>query len=705
MAPNENTDPSDENSNSSPEEPLEQYNASDAQEETASDAPEAALSQPRKKKSFTWLWIVLVVILGIGGLYGYKVLFPETSGPRINPLNLVPSNALFIMETNEAYDVWKELSSTKIWQTLQKDEEWKEYGNQLQELETQLKDFDRVIDVLSERSIYLSAHPYRYGEHDYLFIIDLDGLAVVRTWLTKQENLTKRQFQDQTIYEQLDPESRETLYFTFIDNFMVGSYTHTLVEASITGREEAALSRNFDFIDVRKKVLGDGLIRSYLNYNSLYPYLESVLGKESTDVLKQNMPLHFSGFYFDAEQEALFLEGYSNYNDSLPTYLNLMKAAGTGKLDIAHVIPARTSVYFSMGFGDFLDFYEAFDKQLRTDPEYGEDYALYTKRTEKFLDISLKEDFAGWIDDEIAIIQLESDSYSPETAMILKAKSAKQASEKMEFLSRQIKRKTPVKFKNITYKGYPINFMSVKGLFNLVLGNLFKHFDRPYFTIIDEYVIFSNQPQVLRRIIDEYLIENTLANLESYQSFEKKIGEKHSAMLYLQLPLLENSKGAMIDDETAELLKAKRALIGDFPQMAFKIEPSGKMYKTKALISIQNMELPDPKLYDVPFAGDTINYDSLLKIDPGEQIEITAIEIEDFGAKKQKEKDEEGNLLYEVELKDGMKHGDYFEYYPSGELKTKGKYKKDEPDGTWKFYSVDGDLIKKEKYRNGKLVQ
>lgn len=706
--PNELEDPQDENPDTFSDQPGE----TETNEDYISEAPETEpvaspppAEKPKKKRSFAVLWILLVIVLVAGGFYGYKIVFPEVTGPRINPLNLVPANAVFVIETDEAYNVWKELSGTRIWKTLEKDDEWKEYGEALQELEGTLSDFDKVIDVLSDRSIYLSAHPYRKDEHDYLFIIDMNGLGVVRTWLTKQENLTQRKFKEQTLYEQFDPETKETLYFAFTDNFLVGSYTHTLVEASISGSEDAALSRDFEFIDVRKKVLGEGLVRTYLNYETFYPYMESFIGEENTEIMKENLPLLFSGFYFDVEQDALFLEGYSNYNDSIPTYLNLMEAGGTGNLDIAHVLPARTSMYFSMGFNEFSDFYNAFDLQIREDPELGEDYKLYTKRTEKFLDVNLKEDFAGWIDDEIAIIQLESDSYNNETAMILKAKSAKLATEKMAFLSRQIKRKTPVKFKTITYKGYPINFMSVKGLFNLVLGNLFKHFDRPYYAIIDEYVVFSNQPQVLRRIIDDYILENTLANLESYQEFEDKIGEKHSALLYMQLPLLENSEGAMIDKETAQLLKEKRAFIEDFPQLAFKINPDGKMYRTKALVSIENMQLPDPKLYDVPFVGDTINYDSLLRIDPGEQIEIAEIEIEDLGAKKQKEKDEEGNLLYEVELKDGKKHGSYFEYYPTGELKTKGKYKNDEPDGTWKFYSEDGDLIKREKYKNGKLQE
>ncbi len=692
----------------------EGQNESSPQEETPQEpiedqepvADPEADAPPKKKKKRGFIWIVLLLIIVVGGWYGYKFISPQSSGPRINPLNLVPEDAFFIIETDEPYSVWSKLGKTRMWKTLAKDEEWKEYGEQLNDIEQTLSGFDQVLDVLSSRTIYASGHLYRQGDYDYLFILDMEGMGVLRKWMTTQQNMTKRTFGDKTIYEQFDPDTKETLYFTYVDNFFVGSYTHTLVEASIEGFEEAALSRSFDFIQVRKQAIGEGVVRLYLNYKTLYPYLESILGEEYTQIMKDNLPLFHSGFYFDVEESSLFLEGYSNYNDSLATYLKIFEEAGTGGMDIAKVLPARTSIYFSVGFDSFSKFYKALDNQLREDPEYGEDYALYTKRTEKFLDISLEDDFAGWVDDELAVIQLESEGTSePEIALVFKAKSSSLANEKMEFLSRQIKRKTPVKFKLITYKGYPINFMSVKGLFNLVLGNLFNYFDRPYYTIIDEYVVFSNQPQVLRRFINDYISENTLANVDGYKDFIDQLGEKHCASLYLQLPLLENTKGGMMDDETAQLLREKRAIISDFPQLGFSMYPSKNMYQTRALVSIDNMELPDPTDYAVPFVGDTINYDSLWKIDPGEQIEITAldVEIDDFGAKKQTEDYEDGTQKYEVEIKDGMKHGSYYEYHPTGELKVKGKYKEDLMEGTWRYYDEQGNLVKKERYKRGEL--
>ena len=663
--------------------------------------------QPKRKKRKLLIGMtILIVVLGSGAWLLLKFVNPTSGGPRLNPLNLVPADAFFIMETEEPYSVWNKLAETQIWKTLSKDEEWKEYGTMLEEIEGTLSSFKQLLDIVDDRSIFISGHLYHRGNYDYLFVFDMEGMGVLRTWLSSSKNVTKRTFRDFPIYEKLDPNTKQTLYFTFVDNYFVGSYTHTLVERSIAGHQEATLTRSFDFIEVQKETIGEGVVRLFLNYETLYPYLVKSLGSDDIQVMKDNLPLFHSGFFFDVEESVLLLEGYSNYNDSLSTYLKIFESSGVGSLDIAKILPTNTSIYFSLGFDEFIDFYDELDRQLRADPTYGEEYALYTKKTEKFLNLSLKEDVASWIDDEVAVVQFETEEKASKIALVIKAKSDRLAKEKMDFLSKQVKKKTPVKFKMVDYKGYEINFMSVKGFFNLILGKLFNYFDRPYYTIIDEYVVFANEPKVLRRFIDNHLTENTLHRSISYQGFVKQLGEEHSALLYLQLPELVNTDGGMLDEETIRLLRKRRNVIEDFPQIAFSMYPSGDVFETRALISIENMLFPEVEETEFTVQADTVNYEVLLTGLVEDQIDVTEIdiELEDLGAKNQTDQYEDGTPLYEVGIKDGQKHGNYFEYFPTGELKMKGKYKHDLKSGTWKHYDVDGNLVKREKYRDGELV-
>ena len=57
-----------------------------------------------------------------------------------------------------------------------------------------------------------------------------------------------------------------------------------------------------------------------------------------------------------------------------------------------------------------------------------------------------------------------------------------------------------------------------------------------------------------------------------------------------------------------------------------------------------------------------------------------------------------------VGIKNGLKHGNFTEYYENGSVKTKGKYKEDKMQGTWSYFSDKGELITKRKFEEGKEI-
>jgi antitoxin component YwqK of YwqJK toxin-antitoxin module len=62
---------------------------------------------------------------------------------------------------------------------------------------------------------------------------------------------------------------------------------------------------------------------------------------------------------------------------------------------------------------------------------------------------------------------------------------------------------------------------------------------------------------------------------------------------------------------------------------------------------------------------------------------------------------DDGSLHYEVELKNGMKHGNFREYFPEGTLKVRGKFKDDKPEGSWKLYDEEDKIIEEKEFNNG----
>jgi antitoxin component YwqK of YwqJK toxin-antitoxin module len=72
--------------------------------------------------------------------------------------------------------------------------------------------------------------------------------------------------------------------------------------------------------------------------------------------------------------------------------------------------------------------------------------------------------------------------------------------------------------------------------------------------------------------------------------------------------------------------------------------------------------------------------------------------VSDLDSRRYEEFYEDGTLKLSVDLKKGLRHGDFEYYYPSGELHIKGAYRDDLPYSTWKYYDETGELTKTDNY-------
>ena len=70
----------------------------------------------------------------------------------------------------------------------------------------------------------------------------------------------------------------------------------------------------------------------------------------------------------------------------------------------------------------------------------------------------------------------------------------------------------------------------------------------------------------------------------------------------------------------------------------------------------------------------------------------------DLNAKSFTKKYANGDVRFQVELKDGLKHGRYEAFYPNGIRKIRGRFRDDEQVGTWRYYNEDGEQVHKKRF-------
>ena len=660
-----------------------------------------------KKRSLLFLIITFIISFGLYQVY----VFYFDNNDNIQSIYLVPKDAVYIIESQKPINNWDDISKSDIWKHLNTNTYFNTLAKNLNKLDTIFKQKQGVFNRIGNREILISAHVYAPKQYGFLYVVDLQKIAklnVVKnnlnTVINTNYKVSKRHYKEHEITEIYDLKNHETLYISFIKNQMIASYSHTLVEASIDQYSNPEIGRNLNFIEVKKHVGYNDMFRLYFQYDYLDEFV-NVFSDTPGDLTKTlSKSLEFSGFSFDLEKNAIVANGITNTNNQASTYLKALQKSGQGKRTIKNIVPKNTAIYLSFGFKSFEDFYSNFETIQKENPEQFKSYVEGTSQIESFLKINLKTHFMSWIDDEIALIQLHSNvsDSKKDVALILKTKAIDDAKDNLDFILEQIRKRTPVKFKEVNYKGYAINFMSIKGFFKILLGDLFSNIEKPYFTIIDDYVIFSNEPNTLKSIINAYTNKETLNYFKPFNDFDNRFDNKSSVFAYINTPNLYNTAYDFVDIATKKQLKTNKDYFICFPQIGIQLTPSKNDFKSQLILEYQTPDkvkssytFDDAKPKTVittptSLTEENINKDTVFN--------IPELYPSDLTARVFTKKYSNGNTKFSVELKDGLKHGSYKAYYQNGNLKISGKYRKDKQVGTWKAYDINENLIFKTRF-------
>lgn len=658
-----------------------------------------------KKRVLLGLLALLSILIAY--LLYVFVLSPKTN---LQSIYLIPKDAVFVIESEKPVESWEKVSESEAWHHLQENGYFAELTEDLQKVDAIFQNQKRLIDFFDERSLFISVHMISAKDYGLFFVLDLKQIAQLQllktylnTVLDDDYSISKRNYHKHEILEIFDRVDKETMYISFIKNQMIASSTHTLVEASIDQYEEPALGRNLDFIEINKKVGYENLFRLYMQYDFLDDYALQ-FSKQPTDWITQlSKNFLFSGFNFEIDDHStLTANGFTNLSTENESYLEALQKSGKAERSIPKIAPKRTAVYISYGFDSFLEFYDNLETVWKeNNTENHDSYLDGIRKVEDFLKINVEEHFVEWIGDEIGLLQIKSNfsKNANDMALVIKANDIEAAKTNLDFVLKQIKKKTPVKFKAITYKEHQINFLSIKGFFKLLLGSRFKEFDKPYFTIIDDYVVFSNNPNTLKSIITDFIEKETLSTSEDFTNFNEKFEDESSLFVYSNTALLYNNMYALADRPTKVQMKENKDFIVCFPQMGFQLTPEDNLFKSLLIVDYEDIDELKKKASLLNKIKAKINPKSVSTAKVTDAVfNLKPIYPKDLNAKEYSKNYTNGKRLLTVELKDGLKHGRYTQYYSNGVEKITGRYRKGKQVGAWRYYNEEGDLLKKKRF-------
>ena len=636
-------------------------------------------------------FLLIIIILGAGGFWVYiKYISPVTIKKT---MIMVPNDAVLIIETSNLTDAWKEISNSEMWKYLLENPYFNDLNEDIELLNKYLRDNTIAEKALKNRKLQMSMHMISARDWDFLFVIDLKNIAQIKRLGLKRilglvdgYKVKEREYNGETIIELTDNEDpADIIYLTISDNLLVATFTGSLIEKSIDQKpkgenEKGYWTKNESYNKVVGKLYGEELFRMYFNYNKIDEFSMAYLTEESETINMLGNSLTYSGFNINFRDELLSFEGYTDI-DSTGSYVKAMANVKPGKLDAWRIMSDQTALYFSMGFEDFFDFYYNLTKQYEDgNAEDMEDIKTDIAKIERLLNISMHDDFFSWIGKEIAFFKLRPGRTTrPEDVVVaFHTNDIDDAKAGLDRIMKKVKNRVKiVKFKPQEYKNYTIQSLEISGFFKLFLGKMFKDLEKPFFTYIEDYVVFSNSNETLKNVIDDYIKGNTLDKNSDFVNFKDEFSNKSNITILIRTPQIYENLYFYSNAKDRKDIKENREFILSFDKIGFQLVSEGDIFKT----SLMAMHNPD-----------AVKTDELEKIEREVSEDLFREEVE--------------NLTFKISLPESFLESDtlFKEFYDGGErLKFEGKIHKGAIVDNWKTYYESGNIKSSVNYEEGEL--
>ncbi len=628
--------------------------------------------------------LALILTLVVGGYYFYKWFF-FTGQTRA--LAVVPRDAVLIVESRDPHAAWKTVSQTEFWRHLSNHPDFAEIDRQTDFLDSLVNANPTVSQLLGSRYVTLSLHKTSATNFDFLYVLDLRKGAKLKLLqellqpLLSDLNagLSTAEYKGRELLKYYDKTEKETLHFCVIDNLLLVSYKLKLIYSAVDERDNPYWEIHPSMVELKRFVDEQKPLNVYVNVQML-PYFFQIYSRETGLFSALAETFDVGGFDLDFDDADLVLGGMTMLNPSGGTYLHALADAKAGRRTADRLLPRRTALFASLQFDEYLDVYQRFEETLKKDPAKYKSYADNVKTVEKLLGVQLKRDLLSWFGNEICFASLTpKSSGAPEDFLLLVHTSdVGAAQERMDFIAKQIKKRTPVKFKSYRYKAYEIHKFHEKAFFKLILGKLFAKFDdyKPYYTFVKDFVVFSNNAVALQDFLDDYDAENVLVRNDEYNAFVERFEAKSHVFCYVGMEHMYSKLPRYTGYSTGVSIQKNEEYVRSFRHMGMEFRAEKGGYRS--LLAVNYTPYQAPKAQEIP-AGATQ--------------ESAAVQDSAF-----KETYPNGDVKTLGFYRNGQLHGEYKSYYKNGMLKEQGAYNKGEKTGKWYYYDRKGRVEKEENY-------
>ncbi|MCB9252273.1 MAG: hypothetical protein H6605_07375 [Flavobacteriales bacterium] len=636
------------------------------------------------RKYLAWILFILMV----SGTAFYALYFSKDQKPA-SSIHLIPANSLIILESNEPLLKWNTFRRSEIWKKLKTHRDFLKIDQQIEfldsisyannELNRVLRNAGLTIAISHDRNGYVPVflvHPKKNIEQDDVFKLT-QKLFTNAGYQVEENNFDEYKVQTMT-----GKENKKTFFISCISGNVLLSFDQSGIESVINEVKHPGLQNSERFLEVYSEVYSDGILNVFINNKKLI---------ENTDFLEDDfaalkdlfLSIEYTGFNIQYGNEVFELTGLANLRDTTNAYSKAYLLQNATESNFRDLVPDDCISMADFCFESGTRLYKNLLRIHQLNDKTWEDFQKKKKIIEKKHGLDLEIDFYSWLGNEALI--LRSGSLSGETSyeyIILKMVSAKSLLQKLEAA------KTKDTSRDVTgklsYKRNDIGKVNVQDLLGFTLGKAFGNLNTPYYILLNGHLVFGNSVEALISYIDKAESGKMLGNKSGLKGITANLTNKSNLILFENRSQNDSKRNEKAGNVFTRNLQY-------FPKRWMQLKNLNGTIKLSGLLAAGDDMVLKDYLEQMMNEFPVIIEDSLFAYEELQLMELGSNTIKLFYGKSD-------TLKSEVESFNGIRHGRFREYYPSGNLKTYGKYRKGVKTGTWYQFGNHKELLKKDNY-------
>ena len=505
------------------------------------------------RKIYILLAVLILGMIGMAYLY-FSNLNTKTSANDLS-LKVASSNSAIVFSFENDKGFYEILSGQSLIQNLIGEQNSKLFNS----IKQNLVDDKSINNLITGQKVYIGVSTEKNDKIEFLISTQSEKATGD---LLKQININKKKINKiENTYQFLFADST-SCYVSIKNNLILISNSLKQIEGSINQKIE---NDNFsNFIKSNSKFNKNTLANLYIDFNKIPNLLVKILNSNLVGELNvfKNQDA-YAALSYNFSTERLLFNGITNINDN-DSFFKLFINLAEQKITITSILPNKTANYTAYTISDYNIWSKDLNKLMVARKEDQVIEKSLKKINENYR-IDLSSQLPLYFKNQLLTFQLNTGEKFGAIAI----NNGDKVNQLLLDLSTEYSPNIRVfKEANIMYAFF---------------GDPFKKFEKPFYTIINDYLVLANNPSSIQSFLNSYENNKLLVNEEEYQNFSNQLSATATIIYYIN-----NKNSAEIFGKNFKQPYYKRLIskgeMGDFSSFSYQLSGDNGKFLSNVLL-------------------------------------------------------------------------------------------------------------------------